>query len=157
MWFTDIAEVQEPGKNELVKFVDGVMTFLRFVLEDQQDYFAFLWEHGPQLHQMARDTFDSDVTASSAELSNAIPQIDNAILTRHGLLYEPLRFKLSVLNTIADRWDQVRNQLSIRGWFKRLVEAIDAVLDSLIEAAGGVGGLIKEFKDALSALAGSET
>jgi hypothetical protein len=51
----------------------------------------------------------------------------------------------------------VRSQFRIRGWFKRLIEAIDAVLDSLIEAAGGVGGLIKEFKDALSALAGSET
>jgi hypothetical protein len=34
-----------------------------------------------------------------------------------------------------------------------VVDAIDAVLDSLIEAAGGAGGLIKEFKDALRALA----
>ena len=34
-----------------------------------------------------------------------------------------------------------------------MCEAIDSVLDSLIEAAGMIGAAIKEFKDALSALA----
>ena len=38
-------------------------------------------------------------------------------------------------------------------WFRKIIEAIDAALDSLIAAAGGVGGLVKEFKDALLALA----
>ena len=40
----------------------------------------------------------------------------------------------------------------MRGWLKQVCEAMDAVLDSVIHAVG-VGGIMKEFKDALSALA----
>jgi hypothetical protein len=34
-----------------------------------------------------------------------------------------------------------------------LLEAVDALLDSLIQAAGGIGAVLKEFKDATMALA----
>lgn len=86
-----------------------------------------------------------------------------AKLFTHGLTGRPLKFKLWVLDSIGNQWEHLREprdwrgrfrrQLSIREWFKKIIEAIDAVLDSLIDAAGGAGGLIKEFKDALSSLA----
>lgn len=47
----------------------------------------------------------------------------------------------------------MRGQFSIREWFRKIIEAIDAALGSLIDAAAGIGGLLKEFKDALLALA----
>jgi hypothetical protein len=73
-----------------------------------------------------------------------------------------LKFKLRVLNTVANRWKRIREQFKVgtlrrmhaaREWFKKIIETIDAVLDSLIEAASGAGGLIRQFKDALRSLA----
>ena len=65
-----------------------------------------------------------------------------------------MQFKFRVLDSIGRQWEAVQalGQLSIRDWVKRLFDAIDAILDSLIDAADGAGGLIKEFKDALAAL-----
>jgi hypothetical protein len=57
-----------------------------------------------------------------------------------------------VLASISRRWDNVKGLLTVRSWFKQICEAIDVILDSLIQAVGA-GGIIKEFKDALSALA----
>ncbi len=48
-------------------------------------------------------------------------------------------------------WNNLQG-LPIREWFVKMVASIDAILDSLIDAAG-VGGIIKEFKDSLAALA----
>jgi hypothetical protein len=57
------------------------------------------------------------------------------------------------MDSIGRRWNHVRGQFSIREWFRKIIEAIDAALGSLIDAAAGIGGLLKEFKDALLALA----
>ena len=155
MWFTEIAEVQEPGKDELQRFVNAVLDFLDFVLEHQDD-FAFLWQGREELRELARETFRSDVMEiGGPELRSAIREISDRALRSHGLTGRPARFKFRVLNSIANMWELVRGQGRVLGWFKQIVEAIDAILDSLIDAAGGAGGLIKEFKDALSALAGT--
>lgn len=37
-WFAKIAEVQEPGEQELLKFVDAVLDFLDFAIEDPSAY-----------------------------------------------------------------------------------------------------------------------
>jgi len=147
MWFENIAKVDEPGPGELMEFTRGVETFLGFVLKERHD-FAFLWEDEPELWELAEE--------------DMIGKIPESTLDQHGLRKQPLKFKLRVLNSIANRWRRIREQfqvgtlrrmLAAREWFKKIVEAIDAVLDSLIDAAGGAGGLVKEFKDALRALA----
>ena len=155
MWFVEIAKVENPGRKELHLFVDGVVKFLDFVLKHPKD-FGFLWKEDPQLRSLAIETFENDISQSASVLKDKIKNIKNQALVRHGLIRRPARFKFRVLNAIEKRWQRVRKQGKIRGWFKRIVDAIDAILDSLIEAAGGAGGLIKEFKDALSALAGEE-
>jgi len=66
-------------------------------------------------------------------------------------LRENSTFELSYL--LGGLQEKVRGQFSVREWFKKIIDAIDAILDSLIDAACGTGGLIKEFKDALGALA----
>jgi hypothetical protein len=161
MWFEEIAKADDPGVNELMQFTHGVEACLGFVLEQKND-FDFLWEEDLELRSLALDTFKSDVRPAAGRMRDVIGKIPGQLLTEHGLRGRPLKFKLRVLNSIANRWRRIREQfkegslrrmLAAREWFKKIVEAIDAVLDSLIEAAGGAGGLIKEFKDALRALA----
>ena len=153
MWFKEIAASENPGREELGTFVWNVRNFLGFVLENTEE-FSFLWEKSPELHEMAWETFRFDIAEGAGlELVHAISDISPKKLRQHGLEGRPLRFKFNVLNSIGSQWEKVKGQFSIREWFKKLVDAIDAILDSLIDAADGAGGLIKEFKDALGALA----
>lgn len=149
-WFGSLAEQREPGRDELAAFVNEVMRFLAFLLENKE--FQFLWEDNPELERMARETFNADVSPGAKALIGAIPGIPESRLIAHGLLGRPFRFKLNVIASVSRRWDRVRGQFTMRGWLKQMIEAIDAVLDSVISAAGGAGGIVKEFKDALSAL-----
>src|ERR1700688_343042 len=152
MWFTDIAKVEEPSQTELVAFTTGVETFLGFVLEEKRE-FGFLWEESPELLALAQDTYKNDVRPAAATLRDAIGKIATGVLDQHGLRSRPLRFKLRVLDNIGGSWERIREAfalgdirrlLTVREWFKKIVDAIDAILDSLIAAAGGAGGLIKE-------------
>ncbi len=153
MWFTDVASVDNPGKEELRLFVQDVRHFLFFILEDTQN-FGFLWQHDPSLHNLAMDTMKHDITQGAGlELDEAIHQIDNVRLYSHGLEGRPLKFKFQVLNSIANQWKSVRRDFSVREWFQQVVNAIDVILDSLIDAANGAGRLIRDFKDTLASLA----
>lgn len=151
MWFTEIANAENPRRAELHKFVDATLEFLAFVV-DRPNEFAFLWEDDPELLALAQQTFRADVRERAFELHRAIPALTEAVFIAHGLLGRPMHFKLRVLSSIADQWERVREQVTIRDWLKRVIEAIDAILESLVDAAGGLGGIIKEFKDSLSAL-----
>jgi len=150
-WFDELADVEDPRQEELQLFVEEVREFLRFVLDDGES-FGFLWEDDPELRQLAVETFEHDVSEGTVLLSQAVPQVSPQHLASHGLLGRPLRFKFKVLASVARGWARVRGQFSVREWFKRICDAIDAILDSLIQVAAGAGGVIKEFKDALSAL-----
>jgi len=86
-------------------------------------------------------------------------------LDRYGLSGAQLRFKLAL---VADREAEVQQVIEtlepglaplaeqpsawrrrIRGILRRLLGAIDVVLDSLVGALQGVGEVVKEFKQAL--------
>lgn len=152
MWFTDVASADNPGKEELRLFVQDVRHFLFFVLEDTQN-FGFLWQHDPALHDLAIDTVNHDIAQGAGmELDRTIASIGNERLHLLGLQGRPLKFKFQVLNSIADQWKSIHRDFSVRQWLKQLIRAIGAILDSLIEAAGGAGRVIKDFKDALYAL-----
>jgi len=150
-WFSEIADVEDPGRSELILFLDQVQNFLGFVLEDNTE-FGFLWEDNPELLDLARETFALDIGEGIGELKGTIPKIREQVLFSHGLRGRPLRFKLKLLSSISEKWRKVKGKFTVREWLKRIFDAIDAILDSLINAAGGVGGMVKEFKDALSAL-----
>ena len=153
MWFDQIAEAENPGRAELQLFVHNVRQFLGFVLENRND-FGFLWEGSPDLHELAWETFRHDVAQGVEALSRAIEEIPQDAIHAHGLEGRPLRFKFRVLGSIGNQWERFRGlSASVPEWLKKIIAAIDAVLDSLISAGGGKGGVIKEFKDALAALA----
>jgi hypothetical protein len=152
MWFTDIASREYPGRDELILFVDGTMEFLNFVLTE--DAFDFLWKEDPELRDLATETFQRDLSEGSYYLKQAIGDIPDRSLMDHGLIGRPMHFKLRVIDSISRNWEnRFSGQFSVSEWLKKIIDAIDAALDSLVEAAGGVGGLIKEFKDALASLA----
>jgi hypothetical protein len=151
MWFSELAVVENPGPHELLRFVEATTDFMDFVLESWE--FAFLWDDDQSLAALARETFNSDVRRAAGALAEAIPNINQDVLRMHGLIGSPMRFKLRVMDSIGRQWERVRGKFTMREWFTRIIDAIDAALDSLIAAAGGVGSLIKEFKDALRALA----
>jgi len=167
MWFSKIAAHKNPGINELHEFIEGVSSFLNFTLKDN-DISISLWnDDNRHLRDLALETFENDVEDASKKVHEAIEssKSDNLFKQRineHGLFGRPMRFKLAVLDWIANEWqrakdkfkDKIAGQFKIREWLKQMFEAIDAVLDSLI-AAVGAGNLIKEFKDSLSALASS--
>ena len=153
MWFTDVAAVENPGREELRLFIQDVCHFLLFVLEDKQN-FGFLWQHDPSLHSLPMDTLKYDIVQSaSMELEKAIFQIDSASLSSYGLEGRPLRYRFLLLNSIANQWKSTRRDFSIRMWFRQMVAAIDTILDPLIDAADGAGRLMKEYKNALAAMA----
>ena len=150
--FLGIASVENPGRGELAQFSRDVESFLRFVVAESND-FDFLWTDAPDLHRLAQEIVREDIPRSANALRDAIPSISESRLDVHGLRGRPLRFKLGVVAHLARLWERVKGNLTVRAWFKKICEAIDAVLDSLIEAAGAIGAAIKEFKDALVALA----
>jgi hypothetical protein len=164
MWFDEIAAADNPELKELRGFVRGTVAFLELSLKEEA-FFVVLWKKNKQLRQMASQTFEKEVLENVKHLNATIEQahsddqsygdFKNA-LTEHGLIGQAMRFKLAVLNYIANKWDDLKNdlrrQVRIRAWLKQMFDAIDAVLDSLIEATGA-GHLLKEFKDTLSALA----
>lgn len=150
MWFDHLGQAPETGRNELHAFMAAVRNFLHDVLRDREN-FGFLWNLDPELERLAQETFETDIQQGFGEMEKGIYEAQDRRLHGHGLLGRPLRFKLRVVAALGRRWERVRGQFSARAWFKRMVDAIDALLDSLIEAVGA-GGVIKEFKDALAAL-----
>ncbi len=154
MWFDKIAGAAKPGLEELHGFLEGMREFLGFVLQQNED-FGFLWDDDPELPGLARETFEGDVLPGVKLLHESLGDERVQVSAReHGLFGRPMRFKLRALAGIARKWGRrARGQFRIRAWLRQMLEAIDAILDSLIQASG-VGGLVKEFKDALMALAG---
>lgn len=154
MWFTNLLEFEDPDRNELKLFVDDVRRFMRDVLFEFRE-FQVLFDGNGDLLERAKGAFDSrEMDAGFGELTEAINWIEPMMMERHGLYGKNLRFKFGVLGHVSREFPRrLSDQFSVRGWFQRIVAAIDALLDSLIDATGGAGGLIKEFKDALGALA----
>jgi hypothetical protein len=148
--FAELRDIENPDTKELQAFVTAVMRFLNNVVHS--DEFAFLWEVDRSLRWTAQEEFETNVSASGSALISKIPHIDRSALADHGLNGPPLRFKFRVLDAIARSWNKLPPRLGIPVWLKRMFEAIDTTLDSLIQAAGGTGAVLKEFKDALSCL-----
>jgi hypothetical protein len=153
-WFLELAENRDPGREHLTRFLDEVMRLLGHILQSESA--SVLWELNHELRDMAIEAFETDVLRGAEELRMAIREAPERALVQHGLVGRAARFKYNVMAAVSRGWGRVRAHFTIRGGFKRVIEAIDAHLESLIAATGGAGGVIKEFKDALVALAPEE-
>tara|TARA_R110002049_G_scaffold23726_3_gene84090 strand:+ start:411 stop:833 length:423 start_codon:yes stop_codon:yes gene_type:complete len=105
MSFSELAAVENPGKNELKVFVEEVRGFLRMVVEDQEK-FGFLWRFDPELQQLATETLRFDILEGAGlELDEKIQDIDDQRLVHHGLLGLPLHFKFRVISAIEGSFE----------------------------------------------------
>ena len=84
-----------------------------------------------------KGSFDNlAVQAANIQLTN---------IQSHGLGGAQLDFKLRTVEFWADR---VRHPNIGSRWIRRLLDAIDTLLDSILDAVG-IGSSIKEIKDAI--------
>jgi hypothetical protein len=100
-----------------------------------------------EFHQLALDAFDP-VPRELALMRDALGGRDLlSSLERHGLTGPSLVFKLALIEAQSRRYETSRRGpiRPARGLFKKLLEFIDILLESL-SAALGVGGLVAEFK-----------
>lgn len=81
------------------------------------------------------------------DFHRGIMALSESKLVSHGLHGTQLKYKLAVISHHADAPNQRRIIGSVG---RRLIEAIDVLLDSLISALGA-GTAVKEIKDMLSA------
>jgi hypothetical protein len=84
-----------------------------------------------------------EVQPEFARLSAAFVQLDEALLVSHGLGGFQLRFTLAVIKELF----RASRKPSGRG-LRRLLTGVDALLDSIVDAAGGRSA-VKEIKDTI--------
>ena len=152
MLFAEFVEIAEPTREHLVMFVGETVELLRLAV-DSDDLADRLFRKDAAFREMARGSFHTDVIPAAQDLQLAINNIPDEQLERHGLLGSAARFKYGAIARLAEEWRVWRGRLTAALTFRHLLEAVDALLDSLIQAAGGIGAVLKEFKDATMALA----
>jgi hypothetical protein len=137
---------ETPGGREagarLLEFVDGTQKTLGDVVRDGRDPIGnslFVPSLVPAM-QRAWDEMPGEFDRLRSELNS----LSNIQIANHGFTTAQLNFKLGVIA----HWWQRFSERGGRWIFRKLLEAIDNVLDSLIDALG-VGGAIKEMKEAI--------
>jgi hypothetical protein len=155
-YFGQLAARPDPGIHELQMFLDVVERFLDDLLRSQVHH-----EGDPplsitfdEMREAALVTFDQDVVPSLSALRAAIPYIAPERLDVHGLTGAPQRFKLRALEALEQGHSGAEN---FTAWTRSMLAGIDAILNSLVNAAGAVSGLplgslAQEFKDMLAAI-----
>lgn len=136
-------ENQDPSDQDRL---EDFVTFVRNLLQG-----LILRDIGPDhevrfdedLHPVMMDAWD-EVQPHFDRLIEATREADYETLNEHGLTGSQLNLKLAVFSRWWNRFREVGGLANLR-W---LFEAIDNLLESLIEALG-VSGAVAEFKDAL--------
>ena len=123
----------------LEQFVEATREFLLGLVTngtDSRGTFLFVDDLFPLLKE-AWPGVDAHFQAAIEK----IPKIEDEQLDRHALRGPQLQLKLRIVSYFAERFRQVGGlQLLFR-----LIDAIEALLDSILDAAS-VGGAIKEYK-----------
>jgi hypothetical protein len=101
----------------------------------------------PDLRPLLRDAWPAAADDLLA-LHTRIERANDQTLAVHGLSGSSLRFKLGV---IQRAWSNFAADRIIK-WLRKLLSAIDTLLDSIIDALGPTGAAAKELKQALENL-----
>ena len=140
--FPTSSDFAQPDQDLLLQFVRAVHDLLAEVVENPNDRQGEpLFADG--LIDPMRAAF-LEIPGHFERLYTAVRRLEPDGIAEHGLSGNQLHFKLAAVHYR----EQVYRQ---RGGFFRLqwlLDAIEGLLDSIIDAAG-VGGAIKEFKEAM--------
>lgn len=141
----------------LIKFLHSLEQLFE---EMQQEELSFLLEGGEirELFRMAYFPVPAAIKAMTNRLEFPTPAIQRRLYD-HALYGPSLVFKLTLIQSQNERFNEARlaqRQAAglpkhPRGLFKKLLERIDILLESLVEALA-IGGLVVEFKKGAEAL-----
>jgi hypothetical protein len=135
-------DVGEDPREALADFVVAVRDFLaEFVFSNQDPRGEPLFVE--ELLAPMRLGFEETMQDFDRLTGRAI-EIPEERIREHGLFGSPLRFKFSA---VKYRVSQFRS-LGGGGLFRWVLDTIEGILDSIIDAAG-TGGAIKEIKEAI--------
>lgn len=85
-----------------------------------------------------------EVQDSFVQLQSKAANLPDEEVVRHGLGGDQLRFKLAA----TSMRERIYREVAGAGPFRWLLDTLEGLLDSIIDAAG-VGGAVKEFKEAV--------
>ena len=140
--FPTSAEFDHDDKALMQQFVGALWDLLIQLVErgtDDRDRLVF--EEGLRILMLPALL---DTKPEFDRLGGAIAEISPESIERHGLYGDPLRFKLAVVR----HWYDAFRGVGGVGLLRRLLDALEGLLDSIIDAAG-TGGAVKEIKEAI--------
>jgi len=139
----DLPEFEFSGEGDpraiLIAFVRQVQKFLHELVQSNR---------GPRGESLFHEQLLGPMRAAWAEVQPHFPEVAGGIrdltdeqIRNHGLGGQQLRFKLAVIRFFYGQYLSVG-----KGVLKKLIDIIDDLLKSILEAIGG-GGAIAEIKD----------
>ena len=135
-------DVSDNPRPAISQFIEAVRDFIAEFVESGKDPTgAPLFEEA--LLDLMRPAFKETMPAFDALLGRTTELSDESI-GKHALSGDSLRFKFSVVNHRVAEFRQRPNV----GRFRWVLDTIEGVLDSIIDAAG-TGGAVKELKEAI--------
>lgn len=129
-------------KEKIIKFLIEIKQFLSSVLETEKDAkgnFLFFKE----LHPILKKTWEV-VEPYFVLVVNESRNVTKEQLVHHGLIGIQLDLKIEIFDFMKHKYKILGSKSVLR----RLFDAIDTLLESIL-AAIGVGGAISEFKDSV--------
>ena len=160
MAFEFVDDLTNPDHTSIQLFLEGTWRFIAGLVYEREA--PLLWEGKGSLLELAQITCADTVQPSIQELARVARTeefLESESVRNHGLVGYPMLFKLKVLRDIEKLWNKVRTGVSNISWrrvLRKVIDAVDVILDSLLAAANmvvpGVGGTAKEFKDTIRVL-----
>jgi|LGOV01.1.fsa_nt_gb hypothetical protein len=138
------AELENEAKNCLGEFLCETLDFLGLLVREGVDAERrpfFVETLLPEIRQ-AWEEFRNDFSLEKAQ--DLVKKTPGSVLQSHGLYGSQLKLKLSVIASWKGRFFKKRTKKLLL----RLLDAIDTLLDSLMQAAG-IDKALKEIKEIL--------
>lgn len=136
------------AKMRLYGFVQDAFKFIENLIVDEKLYFKLFGKQPKELYASFRKAWEE--LSNSFTLADARQHIQEAkaeFLVKAGLFGAQLDLKLSVLKYRMQQWGKALSK-PVSTIAYKVLEAIDTVLDSLVQALG-IGEALKEVKDVL--------
>lgn len=133
-------------EDKLINFLKQTYNFVEYLYKNSSDFVPKDMLLEKELILGAWNEFDENFNFKEEE--NKIRSASDNMLADHGLKDTQLELKLTIIEKFYNLWNS--NKSSTK-FLKKLINAIDNLLDSLIEALG-IDGALKELKDAYSTL-----
>jgi len=137
-------ELENEAKKDLGHFLGETLGFLKMLTyegEDAEGRSLFVEKLLPEIRQ-AWEEFQDDFNVEDAQ--RLVTKTPGPVLQSHGLYGRQLRLKLSAIASWRERFLGKKTKKLLL----RLLDAIDTLLDSLMQAAG-IDKALKEIKDIL--------